>query len=204
MNFITELAKDPVVCDTVPGLPFTFEPERYMGNWFGQMHSKDQPFQSDAWTCSQASYTDLDLEAGTFKVYNSGSSRWYGPRFGVHGDAKYPADTISTFGEGQLFVKFFFQDWYDTPNYQIIDTDYDTYTVLYSCHEDDMQYLWLMTREPMPEQTLIDQMMETARAALPNFVWENEVKDTQNPDRCTYVKTGDTWDSIVDLHPTTF
>jgi len=166
--------------------------------------SKDQPFQSDAWTCSQASYTNLDLDAGTFKVYNSGSSRFYGPRFGVHGDAKYPAETIEQFGQGQMFVKFFFQPYFDTPNYQIIDTDYDTYTIVYACHEDDMAYLWLMTREPIPADGLLDQMMDKAHAALPNFVWENEIRDTQNVDKCTYVKNEDMWNTIYDLSPTAF
>ena len=187
MDFIAELGKDPVVCDQWGGLPFTFEPERYMGNWYGQMHAKNQPFQSDHWTCAQASYTDLK-DDGTFKVYNSGQGRFHGPRFGVHGDAKYPADTIETFGQGQMFVKFFFQKFYDSPNYQIIDTDYDNYTIVYACHEDDMQYLWLMTRVPIPEQSLIDQMKETAKAALPNFVWENEIADSQDVSKCKYVK----------------
>ena len=185
------LAKDKVVCDNWGGLPFTFEPERYMGNWYGQMHAKNQPFQSDSWTCAQASYTDLNLDDGTFKVYNSGEGRFYGPRFGVHGDAKYPADTIETFGQGQMFVKFFFQKYYDTPNYQIIDTDYDNYTIVYACHEDDMQYLWLMTRYPNPEQELIDTMIQKATAALPNFDWDKETNDTQNPDKCHYVKAED-------------
>ena len=185
------LAKDKVVCDNWAGLPFTFEPERYMGNWYGQMHAKNQPFQSDSWTCAQASYTDLNLDDGTFKVYNSGEGRFYGPRFGVHGDAKYPADTIETFGQGQMFVKFFFQKYYDTPNYQIIDTDYDNYTIVYACHEDDMQYLWLMTRYPNPEQELIDTMIQKATAALPNFDWDKETNDTQNPDKCHYVKSED-------------
>ena len=177
MEFISNLAADKVVCDSVQGLPFTFDAPRYMGNWYQQMHAKNQPFQSDAWTCSQASYTDLK-EDGTFKVYNSGESRWnIGPRFGVHGDAKYPSETISEFGEGQLFVKFFFQPYYDSPNYQIIDTDYDNYSIIYACHEDDMQYLWLMTRTPTTDQATLEKMRDIALAALPNFDWENETRD---------------------------
>ena len=116
MSFL-QLAKDPVVCDTVPGLPFEFDLERYAGNWYGIMHAKNQPFQSDNWTCSQASYTDLDKDAGTFKVYNSGEDRFYGIRFGARGTAKYPADTIETFGQGQMFVTFYGAPYYDSPNY---------------------------------------------------------------------------------------
>lgn len=160
--------KDKVVCDKVEGLPFKFEPERYMGNWFEIYHSASEPFQPDSWTCSQASYTDLNTEDLTFKVYNYGEGRFYGPRFGVHGDAYCPKDS-SKFGEGQCFVTFFKQPYYDEPNYQIIDTDYENYSLIYACHEDDMQYLWLMSRTDELSDELYEQMMATAKAALPNY-----------------------------------
>ena len=76
-----------------------------------------------------------------------------------------------------MWVKFFFQKYYDEPNYQIIDTDYDNYSIVYACHEDDMQYLWLLTRVPNPDQALLDKMRDTALAALPNFDWSKEVRD---------------------------
>ena len=180
--------KGSVICDSWAGLPFTFEPERYMGNWYGIMHAKNQPFQSDAWTCSQASYTDLNAEDGTFRVYNSSEDRFYGIRFGVHGDAKYPADTIAEFGQGQMFVTFFDAPFFDTPNYQIIDTDYETYSVVYACHEDDMQYLWFLARTPEISDDLLNKMIETATEALPNFDWDNEIADKQNVDRCRYIQ----------------
>ena len=160
--------KDKVVCDDVKGLPFTFEADRYMGSWFEIYHSRSEPFQPDSWTCNQATYTELDSE-GNFKVYNSGEGRFFGPRFGVHGDAKCPADSIEEFGEGQCFVKFFLQPFYDAPNYQIIDTDYENYSIIYACHEDDMQYLWLMSRTNTLDDDLLASMMDKARAALPNY-----------------------------------
>ena len=33
-----------VVCDTVPGLNFNFEAERYMGKWYQIYHTQNQPF----------------------------------------------------------------------------------------------------------------------------------------------------------------
>ena len=77
-----------------------------------------------------------------------------------------------------MFVTFFNDPFYDTPNYQILDTDYDNYTIVYACHEDDMQYLWLMTRYPEPSDELLDQMKAKAASMLPNFVWDNEIRDT--------------------------
>ena len=183
---VVDNKKGNVVCDSVPGLPFTFEADRYMGNWYEIYHSKGEGFQPDSWTCSQASYTDLDTEAGTFKVYNSGEGRFYGPRFGVHGDAMCPSDT-SEFGEGQCFVKFFTQPFYDTPNYQIIDTDYESYSIIYACHEDDMQYLWLMSRTPELSDELYESMMDKARTALPNYDFDQLIKDDQALEKCKYI-----------------
>ena len=116
-------------------------------------------------------------------MYNSGEGRFFGPRFGVHGDAKCPGG----FGDGQCFVKFFFQKYLDQPNYQIVDTDYENYSIIYSCHEDDMQYLWLMSREPTLSDDLLDQMMATAKAALPNYDFTQLTKDVQKESKCKYV-----------------
>ena len=179
--------KDKVVCDTVEGLPFSFEPTRYMGNWYEIYHSSGEPFQPNSWTCNQASYTDLDTEKGTFKVYNSGEGRFFGPRFGVHGDAKCPLDPTE-FGDGQCFVKFFLQPFYEAPNYQILDTDYENYSIVYACHEDDMQYLWFMSRTPTLSDDLFDQMMSTAKARLPNYDFSQLIKDKQDEKKCNYVK----------------
>ena len=158
--------KESIVCDRAPGLSFTFEPERYMGTWYEIAHSKDESFQPNAWACNQATYSDLDATAGTFKVYNSSKSQWGGPRFGVHGDAKCPK---TQYGEGQCFVKFFFQKYYDEPNYEIIDTDYENYSIVYSCHEDDMAFLWMLSRKPTIDSATQTKMMETAKAALPHY-----------------------------------
>ena len=177
---------DTVVCDQVQGLPFTFEPERYMGNWYEIYHSSGEPFQPDSWTCSQASYTDLNLDDLTFKVYNSGEGRFFGPRFGVHGNAYCPQDT-SEFGEGQCFVQFFSQPFYDSPNYQIIDTDYENYSIIYACHEDDMQYLWLMSRTNTLSDELLNQMLATAADALPNYDFTQLIQDVQNGSKCEYI-----------------
>ena len=70
-------------------------------------------------------------------MYNSGEGRFFGPRFGLHGKGKCPAET----GAGQCFVKFFLQPFPDESNYQIVDTDYDNYSIIYACEEDGMQYM---------------------------------------------------------------
>ena len=161
-------AKDTVVCDTVTPMAAPFDASRYMGLWYEHMHTANQPFQKDTAICTTAEYTDLTDE-GHFKVYNSnknGKHTWI-PRTGIHGDAKCPSDE----GSGQCFVKFFapFTRWADEPNYHIVDTDYDTYSIVYNCDETDMQYLWILTRTPTIDDDLSDMLVSKAFAALPNY-----------------------------------
>ncbi len=127
-NFVGA-AKTPVVCDKIPALE-NFDAARYMGSWIEQQHVTGEYFQPDSWKCNQALYTDLDKD-GNFKVYNSSQ---YGiiPRFGVHGNAKCPASEVP----GHCWVTFFGQPWLPIPNYQIIDTDYETYSIIYACQEN--------------------------------------------------------------------
>ena len=162
--------KDPVVCDRQSGLDFTFEPEKYMGTWYEIYHSSGEPFQPDSWTCTQATYSDLDTSGDnpTFKVYNSGEGRFHGPRFGLHGHAMCPGDP-STYGEGQCYVTFFFQPFKKLPNYQIVDTDYENYSIVYACEEDDMQYLWFMSRTPTMDDDTYQMLLEKAKVAVPNY-----------------------------------
>mmetsp|Transcript_959 Transcript_959/g.1502 ORF Transcript_959/g.1502 Transcript_959/m.1502 type:complete len:104 (-) Transcript_959:264-575(-) len=75
-----------VACDAVEPLAETFDAARYMGIWYEIQHSHGAAFQPDNFDCTQAQYTDLDPEAGTFKVYNS-STVGFLPRAGVHGSA---------------------------------------------------------------------------------------------------------------------
>ena len=86
------LKKDQIVCDTVEGLPFDFEADRYMGTWFGIDHSAHATRSPVETVCIQANYYDLNAEDGTFKVYNSSQASITDPRKGIIGDAKCPAE----------------------------------------------------------------------------------------------------------------
>merc|ERR1711953_722286 len=98
--------------------------------------------------------------------------------------SKLPADEEP----GQCFVKFFspFTRWDSEPNYQIVDTDYDNYSIVYSCDEDDMQYLWILARTPTISEEMSDMLTSKAFAALPNYTTENLIMDDQDVKKCKY------------------
>ena len=107
------------------------------------------------------------------------------PRFGIHGDGKCPADEPA----GSCLVRFFapIAPWPRSSNYQIVDTDYDNYTIVYAC-ELNFQYLWIMSRTPTITEDFEQELLSKAFAYLPNYETSNLIKDDQNPDRCTYWK----------------
>ena len=51
-----------------------------------------------------------------------------------------------------------------------------------------MQYMWLLSREPTLDDAIYNKIMETARAALPNFDFSKLIKDDQNTKKCKYVE----------------
>ena len=48
-----------------------------------------------------------------------------------------------------------------------------------------MQYLWFLSRQPTLSDDLYQQMMDTAKAALPNYDFSQFIFDVQN-DKCNY------------------
>ena len=71
-------------CDPVSPLAAPLETDRYMGTWYEIQHSHGAPFLPDKYECTTSLYSDLNAEAGTFKVYDSYKIGFL-PRIGVHG-----------------------------------------------------------------------------------------------------------------------
>ena len=153
-------------CDKVFPLSFPFEATRYMGTWYSIQHSSGSSFQPDFFDCTTAHYSGLNAEAGTFKVYNSSIISFF-PRYGVSGSA-----IIANQPNGQAIVSFSGpRD--DKPNYKILDTDYDKYSIVYSCEEtkNSIPKLWILSRTPIMDSILLYELTTKLKYQLPNYDW---------------------------------
>ena len=77
-------------------------------------------------------------------------------------------------------------------NYSIMDSDYDTYAIVYSCASiwygfASFEYLWILAREPEISDELLNTLVDKIDATLPDYeFWENTVKTVQGEDNCPY------------------
>ena len=161
MDFLTEIFDGAVnaSCDQ-PAPIQNFDGAAYMGTWFEQHHVKGQFYEPDDSTCVQAQYSGLQAD-GHFTVSNSLQDVNYGARKVVVGQGNCPN------GDGHCFVHFYGPEP-SKPNYKVVETDYETYSIVYACSVFK-SYLWLLTRSAVVDDALVNQMLATAKAKLPNF-----------------------------------
>ena len=95
------------------------------------------------------------------------------PPFGISGTASCANTPV-----GQCIVSFFGQQ-FSEPNYLVMDTDYETYSMVYSCQPNDMAYLWILSRTPTMDPALLAHLNAQAAASLPNYDWNTAILDKQ-------------------------
>ena len=142
-------------CGLDPAPVYNFSPERYAGTWYEIYRDKDLWYEKPDVECVTATYT-----------YNTNDfvSIVTGYPVGVNNRSYNRAkDTITTttiagteinyarakFNDnGQGKVKFW---WYPEGNYQVIDTDYTSYAIVYGCDNwgvFNTNEIWLLSRTP--------------------------------------------------------
>jgi apolipoprotein D and lipocalin family protein len=173
------MLNDVSICDSPASLT-NFDGARYMGTWYEQIHTKGMPFQDEEGTCTSAHYSDLTSD-GHFKVSNTGQDKDFGKRGGVDGDVKCPE------ADGKCYVAFFHKPFSEQPNYIVIDTDYDNYSMVYSCHSGPTADLWILSRTPVMDLALYNPLIYSAMEKLPQFDFKT-LNDhlTVQGDKCTY------------------
>jgi len=135
-------------CPTVPAQT-TFDLQKYLGDWYEIWVF---PTHFEKGKCTQAHYSlknDSHIE-----VYNRGYQN--GTEVRAIGDAycpasEHPANLLVRFAAGTPYGK-----------YNVIDTDYGTYTLIYSCESilgvAHIEFAWILARQRQISQELTDRL----------------------------------------------
>ena len=120
--------------------------DRYGGKWFEVQKDWQSPFQ---WlsSCVTADYSIKDASQKMVGVKNRGFFPWIFFQYsGVEGQAKCRPE------EGRCYVNF--EEGADMnvePNYHVVDVDYDSYAIVYTCRPwlgflGKQEELWVLSR----------------------------------------------------------
>ena len=176
MLLLSNLRQESPVCPEVE-VQQNFDASRYYGNWFLQNNSYLFTAISPKATCSTATY--LPKGDGKISVAN------YDVIDGMLG---------STFGEayceqgvGNCYVSFFNLPYPEQPNYQILATDYDNFTIVYSCSEMyGNQIAWVLSRTPVMSEEDLTAALMLLKQKVPSFDLSTLTPQTPQGEVCTY------------------
>lgn len=129
---ISQIASN-LVCDT-PAPMTNFDVKKMGGTWFEQQHTKS--LNEKAMSCATAQYykavqDPTDPTLTDYTIYNSFQTEVFGhwtPRAGINAAGKCGAD-------GYCYISYFGKK-VPTPNLTIVETDYTTFSIEYSCDVD--------------------------------------------------------------------
>lgn len=162
-------------CPT-PALKDNFDATKYVGLWYEQARDGSMPWESN--DCQQARYA-LNAD-GTVAVHNS--------QYNPVTDQVEDATAVATFDGAQGQVKFF---WYaPAGDYRVIDTDYETFALVYSCssyYVAKSEYIWVLTRERNPSDSVIFNALQTLKARVPDYD-QTQVRRTSQAASCKYLQ----------------
>jgi len=137
-----------------------FDVQRYLGRWYG--YSRYFARFGRGKTCSTVFYSDGTQPGGptTINVMNRG----FNPETGKYTRALATAVPADPAQPASLVLNFYFppssRPASTTPGYNVIDTDYTSFAVVYYCRQANQttksEGLFVLTRERHPPQQLVD------------------------------------------------
>ncbi|KAM7351003.1 apolipoprotein D-like [Cochliomyia hominivorax] len=137
-------------CDNNISTIKNFDASEYLGRWY---ENQNYPFIFTlGGKCIYAEYGLL--ENGDISVYNYNINKLTGNANDIKGSAKIV-------GDGKLKVKFDnMPAFVGAADYWVLDTDYDNYSVVYSCTDVgglvNGKVVWILTRERKPDPKYIE------------------------------------------------
>ena len=171
-----------------------FDVSRYAGTWYEIIRDKSTPFELLR-DCVVADYTLR--EDGTLGVVNAGYSLLNGWKES-HGYAELATDD----GSAGLYVQLGqMPELTDkSANYKILDTDYETYSIVYSCSDFadlfTFELLWVLSKNKELDQDTMNKVTQTIIEKVPSYDLLKNRYFTRQGGRCPY----DERPSVLDQH----
>merc|ERR1712062_859452 len=157
-----------------------FDPQRYSGRWFE--YSNYFAFFQLFGKCVTANYRVLPSNPlygnnVEIEVINKAINSITGAPIEAKGSAILN-DPFDPLVPGELIVNFEDQPSFSrstSTNYNVIDTDYDNFTIIYSCNNYGFlksELLWILTRQRFPGKLLINHLMQNPEIGFKHFTIE--------------------------------
>ncbi|XP_044746730.1 apolipoprotein D-like [Coccinella septempunctata] len=142
----------PGKCPEIASVQQDFDLNKYLGTWYEE--EKYFAIFELGGKCNSAEYS-LN-ENGTVSVNNKQIDKTTGKETTIVGNAK-PA---SAKNEGKFLVNFPGKGFQTDAPYWVLETDYDNYSVVWSCVDIppivSAEFAWILTRERSPAQEIVD------------------------------------------------
>lgn len=132
---------------------------QYLGSWYENARSADMPWEKG--NCQIAEYS-LNAD-GSIKVDNSQITT--GPRVSAIGRA-VPGDNANTLDvsfSNNLIGRYIKGD------YEVINTDYTSYSLVYSCSNFllwKVEYIWVLSRTPQLDTSTLGSLVSYAQSTF--------------------------------------
>ena len=155
-----------------------FDASKYVGTWFEQARDKNLIFEH--YDCSQARYTAKDN--GDIAVLNTEFNPSTLEVESATATAKCNGAACKVY-----FVPFVGGD------YEVLSTDYENYTLVYSCEDLFLgirdENVWILTRDQTLSADIDAKVKEILAEKVPHYNWSENFHVTKHGGSCKYLES---------------
>ncbi|XP_057366212.1 apolipoprotein D-like [Daphnia carinata] len=144
-------------CPDVKAVP-DFKLSEYTGKWYENRKTISRFQNSMAQSCATVTFNETD---GKLVVQNRGLQRLTRRNIVLNGKARHPNPS-----KGEFVVNFLGNASYGDETLMILGTDYNSYSVSWSCVGAGPMHLytlWVHTRDPNPSRETVDLALDVVK-----------------------------------------